>query len=240
MPQKGPLWENYEDAEFAILMDAVAEQEGQKGLQLLEELEKDPSAQVPEEVQRKAEKTIRKAFSMKKWSKVLRRIVIVVLVAVALAAGIFTAFPEVRADVLNMIARVYENFTDTSFSLTNSDEYPAAAFDVQLGWIPEGFVMTQDDTQYSSTLKLYQREDGATLSVLANTAEDRTIYVDTEDAQVTSIKIQGYDATLVEKDSVQWMCILFLVTEKNMMICLDTECVPVDQTIKVAENLRIN
>ena len=42
MTQKEQLWENYEDAVFAILMDAVAEQEGEKGLQLMEELEHDP------------------------------------------------------------------------------------------------------------------------------------------------------------------------------------------------------
>ena len=39
MTQKEQLWEQYEDAVFAILMDAVAEQEGEKGLQLMEELE---------------------------------------------------------------------------------------------------------------------------------------------------------------------------------------------------------
>ena len=68
MTQKEQLWENYEDAVFAILMDAVAEQEGEKGLQLMEELEHDPSAQVPEEVQRRAEKTIRKAFAAKNYA----------------------------------------------------------------------------------------------------------------------------------------------------------------------------
>ena len=31
MTQKEQLWENYEDAVFAILMDAVAEQEGKRG-----------------------------------------------------------------------------------------------------------------------------------------------------------------------------------------------------------------
>lgn len=53
MTRKEQLWENYEDAVFAILMDAVAEQEGEKGLQLMEELEHDSSAQVPEEVQKR-------------------------------------------------------------------------------------------------------------------------------------------------------------------------------------------
>ena len=66
MKQKEELWENYEDAVFTILMETVAEQEGQKALQLMQELKHDPSAQVPEEVQRKAKKNIRKAFAAKK------------------------------------------------------------------------------------------------------------------------------------------------------------------------------
>ena len=105
MTQKEQLWENYEDAVFAILMDAVAEQEGEKGLQLMEELEHDPSAQVPEEVQRRAEKTIRKAFAAKNREpvkrftfKVVQRIAVAVLVVVITTACAFAAFPEVRAN----------------------------------------------------------------------------------------------------------------------------------------------
>ena len=64
--------------------------------------------------------------------------------------------------------------------------------------------------------------------------------MDTEDAKVTSVTIQGYDGTLVEKDDVQWVCIIFVVPEKNMMVCIDSEYIPVNQTIKVAENLLIN
>lgn len=139
-----------------------------------------------------------------------------------------------------MIAKEYEDHTDITFSTTSPEEYPAENYDVRLGWIPEGFTMTQDETQYSSALKLYEREDGATLSVVASTAKDRTTSVDTEDAEVTAVKIQGYDGTLVEKDSVQWVCIIFAVPEQNMMICIDSEFISVDETLKVAENLLIN
>ena len=52
MTQKEQLWENYEDAVFAILMDAVAEQEGEKGLQLMEELE----LTLPHKYQRRCKK----------------------------------------------------------------------------------------------------------------------------------------------------------------------------------------
>ena len=247
MTRKEQLWENYEDAVFAILMDAVAEQENEKGLQLMEELEHDPSAQVPEEVQKRAEKTIRKAFaaqgrrSAKHISfRLFQRIAVAVMIVILTAVCAFAAFPEVRAGILNVIAQEYEDHTDISFSTTSSNEYPAAEYDVELGWIPEGFTMTQDETEYSSALKLYEREDGATLSVVASSAEGRTTSVDTEDAKVTSVTIQGYDGTLVEKDDVQWVCIIFVVPEKNMMVCIDSEYIPVNQTIEVAENLLIN
>ena len=247
MTQKEQLWENYEDAVFAILMDAVAEQEGEKGLQLMEELEHDPSAQVPEEVQRRAEKTIRKAFAAQSRRsarhvgfRMFQRIAVAVMIVILTAVCAFAAFPEVRAGILNVIAQEYEDHTDISFSTTSSNEYPAAEYDVELGWIPEGFTMTQDETEYSSALKLYEREDGATLSVVASSAEGRTTSVDTEDAKVTSVTIQGYDGTLVEKDDGQWVCIIFVVPEKNMMVCIDSEYIPVNQTIEVAENLLIN
>lgn len=246
MTQKEQLWENYEDAVFAILMDAVAEQEGEKGLQLMEELEHDPSAQVPEEVQRRAEKTIRKAFAAQSRRsarhvgfRMFQRIAVAVMLVLLTAVCAFAAFPEVRAGILNVIAQEYEDHTDISFSTTSSNEYPAANYDVTLGWIPEGFTMTQDETEYSSALKLYEREDGATLSVVASSAEGRTTSVDTEDAKVTSVTIQGYDGTLVEKDDGQWVCIIFVVPEKNMMVCIDSEFIKVEETLKVAENIII-
>ena len=137
MTQKEQLWENYEDAVFAILMDAVAEQEGEKGLQLMEELEHDPSAQVPEEVQRRAEKTIRKAFAAKNREpvkrftfKVVQRIAVAVLVVVITTACAFAAFPEVRANLYNLIIREYEDHTRrvhfllfVSLHLTHFDKF---------------------------------------------------------------------------------------------------------------------
>lgn len=77
------------------------------------------------------------------------------------------------------------------------------------------------------------------MSVVASSAEGRTTSVDTEDAKVTSVTIQGYDGTLVEKDDAQWVCIIFVVPEKNMMVCIDSEFIKVEETLKVAENIII-
>lgn len=59
------LREQYEDALFALLMEGVAESEGEEALRLNEELKKDPNAEVPKDVQKRCEKTIRSAFAQK-------------------------------------------------------------------------------------------------------------------------------------------------------------------------------
>ena len=61
------LREQYEDALFALLMEGVAESEGEEALRLNEELKKDPNAEVPKDVQKRCEKTIRSAFARKQF-----------------------------------------------------------------------------------------------------------------------------------------------------------------------------
>lgn len=173
MTQKEQLWENYEDAVFAILMDAVAEQEGEKGLQLMEELEHDPSAQVPEEVQRRAEKTIRKAFAAKNREpvkrftfKVVQRIAVAVLVVVITTACAFAAFPEVRANLYNLIIREYEDHTEFDYTQQFSDEYSSADFTIEPGWLLDGFTLSDEGDTYTSVYKTYQNGSDAMIRIV--------------------------------------------------------------------------
>ena len=115
-PDQNELWERYEDAMFAILMDEVAHQEGQEQLEWKKQLNDDPSAALPEEVRKKGEQTIRKAFaaqgrrSAKHISfRLFQRIAVAVLVIVLTTVCAFAAFPEIRTGILNMIADVYVN-----------------------------------------------------------------------------------------------------------------------------------
>lgn len=201
MTQKEQLWENYEDAVFAILMDAVAEQEGEKGLQLMEELEHDPSAQVPEEVQRRAEKTIRKAFAAKNREpvkrftlKAMQRIAIAVFVAVLLAAGTFAAFPEVRANLYNLIIREYEDHTEFDYTHQFSDEYSSADFTIEPGWLPDGFILADEGQTYTSLYCVYEDKTNSDIdiTITKSTLSGGSLAVDTEDAKVMTIMIQNH------------------------------------------------
>lgn len=244
MTQKEQLWENYEDAVFAILMDAVAEQEGEKGLQLMEELEHDPSAQVPEEVQKRAEKTIRKAFAAQSRRsarhvgfRMFQRIAVAVMLVILTAVCAFAAFPEMRVNVLNMIEQTFSDHTDFNVTSGDSDEYSSATFTIKPAWLPENFSLTDEGENNASVFSMYENGAGGVLFISENKATDLSMAVDTENAEKQDIKIQDYQAKLIEKDN--WRCILFLVPEKNMLVYIDAENVPTEQLMKVAENIQI-
>lgn len=247
MTRKEQLWENYEDAVFAILMDAVAEQEGEKGLQLMEELEHDSSAQVPEEVQKKAEKTIRKAFAAKNREpvkrftfKVVQRIAVAVLVVVITTACAFAAFPEVRAGILNTIIKTFEDHTEFEFSSMDISGNQPSGFVIELGWIPEGFSLTdQGEDQLSAWQRYTDKDDEQkTIYISEDALSGQSLAVDTEDADMRKIEIQGYEGTIITKE--EWTCILYTVPEKSMVLHLQSEFIPVSDIIKVAENINLN
>ena len=242
MTQKNQLWENYEDAVFAILMDAVAEQEGEKGLKLMEELEHDPSEQVPEEVQRKAEKTIRKAFAAKNREpvkrftlKAMQRVAIAVFVAVILAAGTFAAFPEVRANLYNLIIREYEDHTEFDYTERFSDEYSSADFTIEPGWLPDGFALSDEGQTYTLIYKTYQNKDGSEISITKSVMSGGSLAVDSENAKTTTVIIQKKQATLFEKG--EWACLVIPILKNDEIIYLESNMVSAADVIKVAENL---
>lgn len=65
MTRREELQEAYEDAMFALLMDYVAESEGEKALEENRVLQEDPDAEVPQEVRRACLKEIHRAFRKK-------------------------------------------------------------------------------------------------------------------------------------------------------------------------------
>lgn len=108
---------------FALLMEEVIQRQGEAGLAEMKALAQDPSAQVPEEVQKKAKKTMQKALAARErkparqvtW-KLLQRIAVAILAAALLAAGTFAAFPEVRSNVYHLIVREYQDHTEFDFT----------------------------------------------------------------------------------------------------------------------------
>lgn len=241
------LWEHYEDVMFAILMDAVAEQEGEKGLKLMEELEHDPSARVPEEVQRKAEKTIRKVFAAQNSRSarhvgflVFQRIAIAVIIVILITVCAFAAFPEMRSNVINTIIKICEDHTNIRLAEIRGEDDTSKNYQITPNWLPEGFELSEEGDTSLSIWKLYRNSTDGNIYISETTAENNSMVVDTEDAKVSHIKINHYDATLVRKEEVNWNCLIFLIPEKDVVIYIDSEFIPYEDMIRVAEELSVN
>ena len=70
MTRRERLQDQYEDALFALLMDDLAWQEGERLLEENERLTYDPDAEIPNEVMMRCRKTINREFAKKNASKV--------------------------------------------------------------------------------------------------------------------------------------------------------------------------
>lgn len=234
------LQEQYEDALFSLMMEQVAEEEGRKAAALNQQLQDDPAAAVPASVRQRCEQTIRKAFSARKRKKVrrtlckvMKTVVLVVLVLWVTLTISFAAVPNFKARVLNTVLNVIETHTDFTLAELRKQPVPPE-LQVDPGWIPEGFELVDDDSIRDGAWKSYRHPDsGATLRIEKFYPAD--VSVDTEDAEIENIEIQGYPAKLITKNHE--VSIIWLNSDCNVVYLIFTEWVPVEDALKFAENI---
>lgn len=241
MRREEELQQEYEDILFKIMMDRVAQAEGTRLLEENQQLLEQSDAEVPQEIQKHAYKTIRSAFSKRTRSQrvgSLRRglrVAAIAAILIALLTGVtFAAFPDVRAKVFNTILDVHDKYTNFFFGdKTSSYQNPSTSgIAVQLSWIPEEYTLVSDISNDSYALKRYENGDELirVYKMLPNSCA-----VDTEDALVTSITIQGYEATLIEKNNEKH--ILWLNTDTNIVYFISTENVSLETILKISKNI---
>lgn len=110
MNRREKLLEQYEDAYFALLMYEVAEQEGARLERINKELQDDPKAAVPEQIDRKCIKAINRHFARQRrggyWrtaKHMFTHVAVVVTVMVMMFTTAFALSPDFRASALNLL-----------------------------------------------------------------------------------------------------------------------------------------
>ena len=219
MTKHEQLLENYENALFALLMDEVAQQEGEKLRAENRLLQEDPAAAVPPQTERRCLRTIRSALSKTKRKSALRtarrvfsKVSVVAVACIMLFAVVYAAVPEVRVGTLNLLIEVSDVSTKLKLTGTgNIPEQPSSTTEVDGGITlmgyhfpapPEGFVLDEelafiDDN--SAIVWFIKSETEYLYYDVSIVGEGTNTYVDTEDAEVTQIEIHGYDGLLIEK-----------------------------------------
>lgn len=151
------LVEAYEDAYFDLLMEEVAEMEGAEWEMRLKELENDPSAAVPEEVDRKCRQTIERCFARKKRKeglriagKILNRVAVFVAIISMMITTVLAVSEDARVAAANLLITVNERYTEfrmdpdvthDKFENVPTDEILDGDYfsKIRIGWLPEGF-----------------------------------------------------------------------------------------------------
>lgn len=239
MERRDRLYENYEDALFALLMDKVAEEEGARLFAENERLKNDPDAEVPESFDRASREAIRRAFSGQKrrattrsFGIVLSKLAVAILAAMLLFGSAYAVFPSVRVRLLNWMI---EN-SDVASRLTvveDTDVEPFLDSDTLMGYqLPalsiKYSVVERKDGERESWIE-YQHENGSMIRIAIETS--RTAYLDIEEADFSKkVSIHGFSGTLAEKgdtvtitwnDTEHGMTLLLTCTELEKQLAVD-------------------
>ena len=145
MTRQELLVEQYEDALFALIMDKVAEVEGQKAIEENQRLKESGEVVIPEELNRRCKQTIRCKTAEKHlkrygrgFGKVLNKVAIVALMALLLFTTAFATSESFRVKTLNFVMEVFDDRTEIKFVPKDTAADSTAVPEITAGWLPEG------------------------------------------------------------------------------------------------------
>ena len=243
MTRREDLLERLEETVFALMMEEVISVEGRKALEENERLKADKSFVVPEETYRKGLSTIKKHFSrntrqatVRTMSKLISRVAVIALVLLLLFTTAFATIPKFRRETMNLLIEVFDDRTRIEFGEVEQ-RAGVSESDSLAGWIPEGFELVDKGETDSVFWEKYSNEKGATVEVDIYYSVGRACEVDTEDAIVEYVTINGYQSMLILKDDfVQVVCPR---VESNGIYYVRGRDVNSDTILRIAENINI-
>lgn len=220
MNRRDELRERYEDALFAFLMEDVIETEGKKMLEENERLKQDPLAAVPEAVDYRCIQTIKRGFAKERRHtvgrityRVLNRVAMIAVMCALLFVTAFAASSEIRSKTINLLIEVSDTFSTLTLresqmapNQTDFSDLSTETMSLLCGYhfpnVPEGFTVEYQGGGQSSGYIQYINADGATILFDIFEISDGDEYIiDTEDAELTNMRIHGYEGLLVEKQN---------------------------------------
>lgn len=175
--------ENYEDAVFYLLMDQLADKQGEEYKKINEQLKNDSTFEVPNEIRQACFRTIRKEFTKTHRAdakriarKVFQRAAILIAILTLLITGALAVSPELRARALNLVIETFDGHANIHFFPSKKESSMGM---IELGWLPDGYVCTYKSDENTIWNFIGEGEHWITLIV---SPDSSGIDLDTEDA----------------------------------------------------------
>ena len=240
------LYEQYEDAFFALLLNKVAEADGKELMQKNEALLADPDAAVPARLRRRCLHTIEKSHrkaqiqrAARKTLRTLNRVALWILIPLFLFGGVFAASEAVRLKTLNFLIEEFDVGTTFSFYQNNTQPDDTAAWpaDYVRSCVPANFsfVYANNDSTSSAYIFINEANNEISISEYFVHDKDAAVSVDTENADVSEMRIGSQLVYMIEADDAYQ--IVWVAEEAQKMIVIGGPRSLEDTVMEIAKNL---
>ena len=252
MTENKDLYEQYEEAFFAMLMDKIADAEGAELIKQNRMLQADPAAAVPAETTKRCLRLIGHQYhkaqrqrTARHSMRIITRIAVALMCLLVLYAVAFAASETVRVNTLNFLVQELDVGTQYLFpgdevAVENEDELIPDILDAISKAVPSSFTLISSEENIFERVFQFQNENGNEIYVqiwnLYDSAASATI--DTEDADVQYQTIEGQDVMIVSKFYTNQVYQVVWVDEvQKYMVDIIGRDVPIEDLLPIAEVL---
>jgi len=245
------IYENYEDALFAKLMDEHAEIEGARLLEENEQLKNDPDFHLPTGLDERCMTTINNIFKTKrrkerekKATAVFKRVAVAMLICAALFTGLMCTASAFRDAVFRLFKTEFNDNTDMQIRdvigpLDNEENSgPMVKIPESSNlptWLPEGYILSSLSFENNHLKAIYidKSENQISYKEFPNSF---AIGIDTENADKTeTVSINGNKGVFVSKggnQSLSWGD-----TNRNVIIKISSKTIRKEDMLKMAKSI---
>lgn len=242
--------ENYEQALFTLLLNEVAEAEGDRLLEEQAQLS-DEDVPIGEEAHRRCRQLIAKHRRQEKRrsaghraARGLGKAAIAALVAVLLFTTAFATIESFRIKTYNVIIDLFDDHMSIGVVEKEDEEgaedthlsQPTPAPVLAVNWLPAGFTLDHEGTNIMSTWVQYVNAEEDIISVLAAELTTGNMNFNTEDAELSTISLHGTAAQLIVGEELVQV-IWSWEADPTWLLSVTTQGLDSDTAVKIAENV---
>lgn len=230
MANRKDLLEQYEDAQFALLMDQLMEMEGAEQEERKQQLKREPEAAVPREVRERSMETIRNAYDELEQKKKVRQIkntFRTILIAAAVATLLLTGVSaDFRLVARNFVYELTELAAELMFDF-GDDRTEENKGEMIMGYyipaLPKEFELVDKSDNVNSAWRQYRNTNGFVMINISNDDGDGFDYhIDVENLETNQERINQFDVLIIESENRVQFVLSDKETQKHIEITSNT------------------
>lgn len=241
------LIDNYHEASWALAMERVAIQQGEAAEELMNQLQDDPNAALPQHTVDRCQDTIRKAFSPFKVKRV-KKAATRILIAAVLLGLMTTAACAISPQFREFISKIFYSVAETFTSMTlrdpqvedgagSQEQIVFSECGIQLEWLPEEYEYIEGSEESKFREVKFKNAQSDYIYIYVINHDDASVYnFDSESGTVTSVMIGDSEGWVLEEGN--YRTIMWVDLQCNKVISIFSTNLTFENLLLLAQGLR--